>query len=1539
MLLSSMHIFAQSYNMSDATISTCSGTFYDSGGSGSDYSNSENKTMVFTSDNGNRLSFNFQSFRTESSRDVLRIYDGPDNTYPLIGAYSGTNSPGVVVSVGTSLTFVFESDYSTTYSGWSALISCTTPALTEYKMSSGTVTTCSGVFTDSGGPNGNYSNNEDKTMTFCSGGSDFVTVSFMKYGFSLASGDTLFAYDGPDASYPIIGAYCGNSLPEDISSQTGSCITFRFKSDLTNVSSGWRALLGCSSTPLINGDFKMMSGIRYTCGGTFYDSGGSSGNYKNDEENTMTFVSHDNKRLKFDFQSFSTESADKLYIYDGPTVNYPLIGVYSGSTSPGIVQSTGNSLTFKFKSDNSVVSSGWAAAISCTTPVLPVYNLIDGTTNNTCEGVFYDSGGPDANYMHNDNKEMTFCSDNGEFIYFTFKRNNFKIHPSDTLYVYDGSSVSAPPIGVYTGDRLPEIISSQTGSCLTFKFVSNAVNNDIGWQALIKCDTVPNTNPQYRIQNGVRYTCGGMFYDSGGPNFNYANSENYTETFISSSGNRLKFDFQVFDTESADKLYIYDGPTVNYPLIGVYSGSTAPGIIESTGNSLTFVFISDGSVVSSGWAAAISCTTPVLPVYNLSNTTVNTCEGVFYDSGGPDANYLHNDNKEMTLCSDNSDFIYVTFQPNNFKIHSSDTLFVYDGDNSSAPPIGVYSGSRLPEIISSQTGSCLTFKFKSNNVNNDIGWKALIKCDTIPNTNPQYRMQNGVRYTCGGKFYDSGGPNGNYANGSNIVETFFSSSGSRLRCDFTSFELENGRDYLIVHDGPTTDYPIIARLTGSGVPYVESTGTSLTFNFISDGSINKAGWKADFSCTTAPLPTYNLSDETIKTCEAVFYDNGGPAGKYPNNDSKTMTFCSEDSTFVKVNFTKESFKIHSSDVLKIYDGPSTASKLIAIVNGYNIPETITSITGSCLTFQFISDATNVDDGWQAMISCVDDPIIRTNYRISQGGVRYLCEANFYDTGGPSGKYGTNEDKTMTFCSNNDCSITAEFNEFDVEANYDKLYVYDGMSVSSTLLYTCSGNDYPQSLTSTNQCLTFKFTSDNSGVKDGWNIALTCNKASIAALPSAVACEGDTVTLTANEGVSYLWSTGETTQSISVNKQGYYSVTVVNENGCNLVSDPLFVKYNPVVKPTITPNGTLLVCPGESVNLISSEGASYLWSNDATGQSTNVVTPGSYWVSVTDENGCTGVSDTVTIQNYTVVKPTITLSGDISICYGDSIEVSTTASNVVWSNGSSNSSIYAEEGTYYLVATDGNGCKSNSDTLIVSYYNPSPPTITPSEQQSICEGSTVVLTSSSGIAYSWSNGGTAQSISVDETGSYFVTVTDENNCSRPSAPVLVNVYPLPPTPTITENAGLLQASPSSGYTFKWYLNGNLISGASSSFYLPTQNGVYMVEIFDNNDCSSVSAPYNFQSFGIEEFAQGFSKLYPNPFATKSKLLINMSKPAYVNIECIDIIGKKVSSIYQGSLPSGIVEIEIDAQKLGLAPGTYILNVLCDDELMQHKMVIN
>lgn len=712
--------------MSNDTIITCSGVFYDSGGSEGNYSNGENKTMVFISANGHRLRFDFQSFQVESSWDKFKIYDGPNINSPFIGEFSGSNTPGVIVSTGTSLTFVFTSDGSTNYSGWAAVISCTTPALVEYPMSTGTVTTCSALFTDSGGTNGNYSNNEDATMTFCSTGSDYVTVTFLNFGFNLAAGDTLFAYDGPNTSSPMIGAYCGTMIPEPISSQTGSCITFRFKSDLTAVSSGWRAVVECSSTPLVNGEFKMMSGIRYTCGGVFYDSGGPNGNYKNNESNTLTFVSSENRRLQFNFQTFYTEVGDNLYIYDGPTTNHPLIGVYSGSAgSPGIVQSTGTSMTFRFVSDGSYNYPGWAALISCTTPALPVYNMSNDTVF-TCEGVFYDSGGPTANYPYNETREMTFCSENEEFIYVTFQPNNFNVHLSDTLFVYDGANSSAPPIGFYYGNRLPEIISSQTGSCLTFKFVSDFMNHDLGWQALIDCDTVPHTNPQYLMQNGVRYVSDGWFYDSGGPNANYKANESYTETFISASGTRLQFNFQAFSTESTDKLYIYDGPTVNHPLIGVYSGGTsgAPGIVQSTGTSLTFKFISDNSTQYAGWQANISCTTAPLPTYNMSNTTITTCEAVFYDSGGPTGNYSNNENLVMTFCSADSSFVKVDFTRDNLGIYlgDGDMLKIYDGPSISSSPLAIIYGYDIPEAISSITGPCLTFQFISSTANVRKGW-------------------------------------------------------------------------------------------------------------------------------------------------------------------------------------------------------------------------------------------------------------------------------------------------------------------------------------------------------------------------------------------------------------------------------------------------------------------------------------------------------------------------------------------------------------------------------------------------------------------------------------------------------------------------------------------------------------------------------------------------------------------------------------------------------------------------------------------------
>ena len=121
----SSQAFAQTYNMSSGTVTGCSGTFYDSGGSAGTYNNSANLTQSFCAPAGQYLTLNFTAFNLESGFDNLSIYNGPTVGSPLIGTYTGTNSPGSVTStLGGCLTFVFTSDASITLAGWAATISC-----------------------------------------------------------------------------------------------------------------------------------------------------------------------------------------------------------------------------------------------------------------------------------------------------------------------------------------------------------------------------------------------------------------------------------------------------------------------------------------------------------------------------------------------------------------------------------------------------------------------------------------------------------------------------------------------------------------------------------------------------------------------------------------------------------------------------------------------------------------------------------------------------------------------------------------------------------------------------------------------------------------------------------------------------------------------------------------------------------------------------------------------------------------------------------------------------------------------------------------------------------------------------------------------------------------------------------------------------------------------------------------------------------------------------------------------------------------------
>ena len=181
------------------------------------------------------------------------------------------------------------------------------------------------------------------------------------------------------------------------------------------------------------------------------------------------------------------------------------------------------------------------------------------------------------------------------------------------------------------------------------------------------------------------------------------------------------------------------------------------------------------------------------------------------------------------------------------------------------------------------------------------------------------------------------------------------------------------------------------------------------------------------------------------------------------------------------------------------------------------------------------------------------------------------------------------------------------------------------------------------------------------------------------------CQGSSVTLTASSGNSYLWSNGATSQSISVNSSGNYSVTVTTSAGCSSTSAPISTVVNPVPStPTIAGPSSSLLCG--STTLTSSAASSYQWSNGATTQTITVTTGGNYTVT-TGANGCTATSAPFTLNDG---RPKLRMTaGSTDFCGGSTATLQGPyGSSFLWSNGATTQSItVSTSGSYSVTVTN------------------------------------------------------------------------------------------------------------------------------------------------------------------------------------------------------------------------------------------------------------
>jgi gliding motility-associated-like protein len=276
--------------------------------------------------------------------------------------------------------------------------------------------------------------------------------------------------------------------------------------------------------------------------------------------------------------------------------------------------------------------------------------------------------------------------------------------------------------------------------------------------------------------------------------------------------------------------------------------------------------------------------------------------------------------------------------------------------------------------------------------------------------------------------------------------------------------------------------------------------------------------------------------------------------------------------------------------------------------------------------------------------------------------------------------------------------------------------------------------------------------------------------------------------------TYSWSNGGSGNTQTNLSAGTYTVTVVDNVGCDTVIT-ISVGNNPGFSASIA-SYVDASCNGLCDGSVTAQGSdpmatyAYQWSNGQIVAQANNLCAGSYYCVVTD--AATGCIDTAFATISEPAPVSISISPDTTICVGSSATISSSATGGTppytynWSNGATSSSqIVSPTGnvTYTVTATDANGCVSSPASVLVSLFPVL--SITTSPDQFICYGETTTISASvSGgnggpYSYLWSNGNTnaSQNVSPNTTTTYFVTATD--NCSTPvTDSVLVTVYALP-----------------------------------------------------------------------------------------------------------------------------------------------------------------
>lgn len=408
--------------------------------------------------------------------------------------------------------------------------------------------------------------------------------------------------------------------------------------------------------------------------------------------------------------------------------------------------------------------------------------------------------------------------------------------------------------------------------------------------------------------------------------------------------------------------------------------------------------------------------------------------------------------------------------------------------------------------------------------------------------------------------------------------------------------------------------------------------------------------------------------------------------------------------------------------------------------------------------------------------------------------------------------------------------------------------------------------------------------------------------------------------------------GTTSGSVTCNippltPNGWYKIRVVATSAPTVgspIDAPVYINLGPP-SSNVLPADTVYYCAGDSVFINSTPeyGVTYQWWKDgavlsgANQPGIYAQSAGEFYFNASNACGVTN-SDTIVVVESTAPDSTVTVSGPLNFCAGDSLllhAVNNPDASFAWFQDSilfgpnaSSIAVY-DAGSYYVEVS--NACGMKSSTLVTTSVTPLPDAdISATGPTTFCSGNSVQLLSSNsaGLNVQWLLNGNAIAGATDSNyvssaaGIYSVEVS--NSCGTAvsdSIEVIVEAFPIADVMTqdsliiCQDDTVLLEGLQVAGQNFEWFFNGNSIPGANDTFFAASSTGDYQFAVYngcggDTSVIISVTVDTTC-TVGVPTLSVLSYQLFPNP--ASAQLHLNFDESVDGSVLLLDVQGKVIA----------------------------------------------